>query len=504
MELATVKGDTVVLLYHPAEDNAEVGEQFALLEMPDGQSGLVVQVIANELIEFDGLAQGMIQRILESRYARTQTLLDGETGAVGGGMDEVRDIKIARAKIRKRITAGEWHAWDGYVPTRNIRVQKLGASELLPRVMPAITVPLPDIFSFAGQWCQLEGPRLGHVCAAVGAKGQGKSHLLKLLILALATRGIPVLAFDMNGEYEQLPSAQVLKWQNNFRFRLSELGPGILKTVVRAVNPFAPGSPSESTFENRLVEEFRSRRQACKQRGTEFTIDLPYLRDQFSGPMRGGNAYVKDAILERLDLIDDMGLFQTEVDVDRSDGEGTLRERYEAACAGSPIVFDMGSLSPSLRHALVKAVNQTVERISEAERVRGTRRLPYLIYDEGHLYLDEDAILGLITRVRHVGAGCVFASNTPRRLPADVFRQLDNLVLLKLGHDDDVRAVAETAVVDEETVKSLAKRLPKHHALVVGALTSDYPLVVKVAPLPEGVPSSGVTRSPWDRFTILP
>jgi hypothetical protein len=39
--------------------------------------------------------------------------------------------------------------------------------------------------------------------------------------------------------------------------------------------------------------------------------------------------------------------------------------------------------------------------------------------------------------------------------------------------------------------------LPPKHALVVGKLTNDFPLVVAIDPLPEGFPATGITRSFW-------
>src|SRR2546422_11551365 len=92
MELASIRGDTVLMLYHPAEALAEVGQQFTILEVPDQRDGLVIQVIGNESLDYVGLQQEMIQRILEERVAQhLQVVLDRERG-----MGEMRNIKLAR------------------------------------------------------------------------------------------------------------------------------------------------------------------------------------------------------------------------------------------------------------------------------------------------------------------------------------------------------------------------------------------------------------------------
>src|SRR5688500_9270839 len=113
MEIASIKGDTVLLLYHPAEATADVGQQFSILEMPEKIEGLVVQVISNDSLEYAGLQQEMIQHILEQR-ALMERPLDREQG-----MGEIKSLKLATAKIRKRIRNGEWVAWDGWIPTRH-------------------------------------------------------------------------------------------------------------------------------------------------------------------------------------------------------------------------------------------------------------------------------------------------------------------------------------------------------------------------------------------------
>jgi hypothetical protein len=37
--------------------------------------------------------------------------------------------------------------------------------------------------------------------------------------------------------------------------------------------------------------------------------------------------------------------------------------------------------------------------------------------------------------------------------------------------------------------------------MIVGRLTSNFPLVMQIDPLPEGFPATGITRSFWDQRT---
>ncbi|NMB67645.1 MAG: ATP-binding protein [Chloroflexi bacterium] len=290
-----------------------------------------------------------------------------------------------------------------------------------------------------------------------------------------------------------LPNAQVLKWGQNFLPKLADVGYEMLETLVRTLFPLTPGSPSESLFETRLPNLFNQRRDYCRSHNQPFTIDLAYLRQL----TWGGNDYVEQAIKNRLDMINNMGLFSAG---SSNDQNLSISELYENACLGQPMVFDMRDLSSNLQNALVRSVNQTLESLCNTETLSGAGRYPFVFYEEAHFYISEAAIVNIITRGRHIGLGSVFVTNTPQKLPDTVFRQLDNLFLLSLTHKDDIRNVSKNSFTDEATIESFATRMPEHHALIMGNVTDRYPLVVKVEPLPENVPTTGRTKSTWDRF----
>jgi len=299
MEIASIKGDTVLLLYHPADTAADVGQQFSVLEVPERTEGLVVQVISNDSLEYMGLQQEMIQHILEQRVT-LQRPLDREQG-----MGEIKSLKLATAKIRKRITNGNWCNWDGWIPTRNVDVTLTDAATLLGNVMPEPHHPLHSFASFEETPFQLDGPRLNMVNVVTGIKGSGKSHLAKHLVLALAERQVPCVIFDINGEYVQLPDAQVVRWGDNFLPRLAEVGHEMLETMIRNLCPLPPASSSESAFESRLPNVFTSRRQYCQRNGQPFEIDIAHLIQQ----TWNNNELAQGAIISRLETIDRITCF---------------------------------------------------------------------------------------------------------------------------------------------------------------------------------------------------
>jgi hypothetical protein len=74
-----------------------------------------------------------------------------------------------------------------------------------------------------------------------------------------------------------------------------------------------------------------------------------------------------------------------------------------------------------------------------------------------------------------------------------VLRQADNLFLLRIPFEDDVRHVSRGAATDYETMMAFVRRLRQHHALVIGVATAQYPLMFEVDPL-HGVNTAGETR----------
>ena len=145
---------------------------------------------------------------------------------------------------------------------------------------------------------------------------------------------------------------------------------------------------------------------------------------------------------------------------------------------------------------------QTLERICERERADGTEHYCQIVMDEAHFYASDTVLINAVTRSRHVGYGMMVATNSPELIPSVVLRLLDNLFVLPISHEDDIRVVSKAAAAfcDKATIESLVRSLPDRHAIVMGSLTNRWPLVVEVGPLPDHIPPTGVTRSPWTRL----
>ena len=189
MELLSIKADMALVLYHPAESAPAVGGQLAVTEQYEiaGQpTGIIVQVISHELLDYQGLEAEVLQRVLEERASSTTAVIDLEEG-----VDSLKSLKVARCKIRKLIVNGRWVSWNGWVPSRSVAIEPVDSAETLTQIMPVPQVPLRPWVRLGDERVSFDGPRLDQVIAIVAAKGRGKSHCAKHVVMSLAAAGVP-------------------------------------------------------------------------------------------------------------------------------------------------------------------------------------------------------------------------------------------------------------------------------------------------------------------------
>jgi len=169
------------------------------------------------------------------------------------------------------------------------------------------------------------------------------------------------------------------------------------------------------------------------------------------------------------------------------------KDAYQRIRDGGALVIDVANLSNLARTGFVQAVIEIVKEICEAEIEAGTDRFPFIFFEEAHLYVSKASIDYIVTRARHLGITSFFVTNMIGGLDEAVLRQADNLFLLHLPFEDDVRHVAKSAMTDQETLAAFARRLKSFHALAIGRATGNFPLVFRVNPL-EGIHTAGETK----------
>ena len=495
-----IKGDVIELFFNPREraEALSVGGNILVREK-DTRRGLIVQVFGLETVSYPALIREQLELAAEGGPLPPAALFELAQPA---GPELTRgNVLVAKAKIRKRVSSDDWSHWDGWIPTRDVLIEKVADKDLASFCFRDHG-HLLRLGRMAGRdEILIEGRDLEKVNIITGVKGSGKSHLAKVILLELIRLGAPCIVFDLNREYVHLPKYRVnpvsregqrgvliLSAGGNLKLDVRQFG---LVPLSRMLAQYGLPEVSLLYFENRLSRllgeagEWERRGKRPPFLGIPQLIQMAH-EGEFA---RGMNApAVNGAIASRLRALMGTGIFA------RSEAEVTdLRDYYKLVRDGGAIVIDISHLGNRARSGLVQAVMEVVKEICEGEINTNTNRFPFLFFEEAHLYVSRTSIDYLVTRARHLGASSVFITNMIGGLDEAVLRQADNLFLLRLPFEDDVRHVAKSAKTDYETLSSFVRRLPDWNALAIGEVTRGYPLIFRVDPL-EGVNTAGETR----------
>ncbi len=511
IQVRQIKGDLVELIFDPREEDLHVGENLSIKEKGNGR-GLIVQVIEFRTVTYPSLIQEQLRLALEGSQPLPPSLFEFYQHR----LSEMGNLKIAITKIRKLAVShlrtannqqpiADWDQWDGWIPTRDVTVRKASDEEVFANCLASASGcghPLYLGKTLSGEDFFIEGQNLEKVNIITGMKGAGKSHLAKVILLQLIAHGAPCIVFDINKEYIHLPPHRIdpltgevrgrgiihLEAGGNFKLGVRQFGLGPLLTMLARY-----GLPEVSRlhFENRLAQLFREMSEwEARGRRPPFIGIEQLIQMAEEGEFTGGYGtdVVNGAIRNRLQALRNTGIFA------RSPEEAvSLHDRYQEIRGGGALIIDIANLGNLARGGLVQAIIEVVKDICEEEIERGTHRFPFLFFEEAHLYVSRGSIDYLVTRARHLGVTSFFVTNMITGLDEAVLRQADNLFLLYLPFEDDVRHVSKSAITDYETIASFAKRLRRFHALVIGNVTNRYPLIVRVDRL-AGVNTAGETR----------
>ncbi len=395
-----------------------------------------------------------------------------------------------------------WEEWDGWIPTRDVVVARTSDEEVFTNATRNLGHPLQLGQTLTGQDFYVEGQDLEKVNVVTGVKGSGKSHLSKVILLQLIAQGAPCLVFDINREYIHLPSLEVdpatsqvsrrgiihLEAGGDFRLGVRQFGLAPLMTLLQR---FGLPEVSSLYFENRLARLWAEAEAMEREHGQAPYIGLGQLiqmaeANEFGS---GGNSMVvNQAIRSRLEALKNTQIFA------RSSQEAaSLGVAYRRIREGGALVIDISGLSNLAREGFVQAIIELVKDLCLSEIERETHRFPFIFFEEAHLYVSRQSIDYIVTRARHLGITSFFVTNMIHGLDETILRQADNLFLLRIPFDDDVRHVSRGAATDYETMAAFVRRLRQNHALAIGNVTGHYPLMFRVDPL-IGINTAGETR----------
>jgi DNA helicase HerA-like ATPase len=395
-----------------------------------------------------------------------------------------------------------WEEWDGWIPTRDVVIARTSDEEVFTNTTRDLGHPLYLGQTLAGQDFYVEGQDLEKVNVVTGVKGSGKSHLSKVLLLQLIAQGAPCIVFDINKEYIHLPKVEIdpdtgqvnqrgiihLEAGGNFRLGVRQFSLPPLMTLLQR---FGLPEVSALYFENRLARLWAEAEAMERSNGQAPYLGLEQLiqmaeQNEFGS---GSNALVvNQAIRSRLEALKNTRIFAR-----TAQEAASLGEAYRMIRGGGALVVDISALSNLAREGFVQAIIELVKDLCLWEIDHDTYRFPFIFFEEAHLYVSRKSIDYIVTRARHLGITSFFVTNMIHGLDETILRQADNLFLLRIPFDDDVRHVSRGAATDYETMAAFVRRLRQHHALAIGNVTSQYPLMFKVDPL-EGINTAGETR----------
>jgi len=509
IQVRQIVGDLVELFFSSREADLRVGETLTLRERASGRS-VIIQVIAFRSVSYPSLALDQLHSLVpETIHAPLLESIGYQLTLPSNGRgEELGNLKVALAKIRKTIPTptsngtAQWEQWDGWIPARDVEVFRTDDREVFVNATRDLGHRLRLGRTLAGHDFYVEGQDLEKVNVITGVKGSGKSHLSKVVLLQLIEHGAPCVVFDINREYIHLPKVETdphtgktlrrgivhLEAGGNFRLSVRQFG---LAPMMTLMIRFGLPEVSALHFENRLARLWAEAEALEREGGEAPYIGLEQLMQMAEENEFGGGSsatVVNHAIRSRLEALRNTRIFA------RTPKEAaSLGEAYKTIRSGGALVVDVSALSNLAREGFVQAIIELVKDLCLWEIEHKTHRFPFIFFEEAHLYVSRQSIDYIVTRARHLGITSFFVTNMIHGLDEAVLRQADNLFLLRIPFEDDVRHVSRGAATDYETMAAFVRRLRQRHALVVGNVTAQYPLIFEVNPL-EGVNTAGETR----------
>jgi len=475
-------GDEVILIYTPRRETVEVGQNIKIIDQPR-KRGLLVQIIEQSLVDLTGI----LEDIVRTESIEKAKIEEHTTPEYTKYHLDVKNMKLARAKIRKEIQIQNGQEkivdWTGWIPDRSAKVEPADDQWLLNQLKIGkqhykhpITIGKTTT---TNQTVTISAHNLQGITIIVGKKGTGKSHLAKTLLIGLIDNGAKNLVFDINNEYPALKYNQdgtpskyhkkiiTLDPGNNLRFTLQYIGQNVFFDVIQTTMAL----PEASAYELKNIwTQLEENGQLTLQQLYQQVENIPDRR-------------IRGATTRRLDRMRQTNLF-----TDNPEQATTLQKEFKKIEQGGAIIINLKLKSKDTIDLVVQTVLSKLQEMLEKQEIT-----PIFIFaEEAHLYLRETDWANAVTRMRHLGTYQIYMTNTPTEIRTLAIRQADNLYLFHLTEDQDLNHITPAAKIDPQTIQQIAKTLPPHTCLTIGETTRHYPLIIKTTPLP--VKTAGETR----------
>jgi hypothetical protein len=450
--------------------------------------GVIAQVIDITFADLRGVLEHILRKSLISK-TETQEHIQPEVKSV---IDSLTDQKLAIAKIRGRLVettdekGNKTKIFKTGLSEFNIsrakaKIKILNQEELFNALGLCFPTPCDFAITLSTEPKPFEilAERLG-INLITGMKGSGKSYSAKRLLLKLIERNVLTIVFDINGEYLNLWKADE-KNPNKYFPVFKTLRPGATRATATEHPFLIPlneiGYDDFATFFN-IVEgtsTYQQLFQFWKNRGnTQF--DLNDLETFAKGIP---NEAVRDALVGRVEAARALGIFGP------SNFTATITNMSKT---GGALIINLSRLSSWERGIVVDFIFRKLTNLGQS----GEMKPISLFLEEAQLYVQQQKMINILTRMRHLGIFPTFITNDPRTLPDEVYTLLDNLVAFMFKNEDELRQLSKSGLIDLRSINAL-KHLESRQCVVVGNVTSNYPVFVEVSPQ-TGVVMGGETR----------
>jgi hypothetical protein len=480
IQVAEIAGDIVELVFSPREEDLRVGEILSIVDRHQPR-GLIVQIleIGTGPKPPPSIATPPSRRDRQSQIASARRRSPRASNATPSTRsDDYRAI----AKIRQ-LTTPAWQAWDGWIPSPDTVITRTPEREVLHHCLQRGETPVALGKTLGNERLAIGVRDLAGVSLITGDDNAAGSRLATVILRELVAQGHPCVAFDICrpscflARHHHLDQAHELSGPEITRLRagddlkldLHQCGPAPLLTWLTKYGlPKLPALYFVSHVAHRLADSLSAREvtQTPPFLGIEELLRLAYDLEAI------GNKVLLGAILSCLWLIKQEGLLAATA------AETTpFRDRYERICRGGALILDLAALNDPARGAMVRAVFDMLMSRRAAVRTDGPARPPCLILEEPHLYLDPQELSEILMRASAFQMISLVVTTHLTGIEPTLLRRIDNLLLLRHGCADDVRALATSGLLDHDTLMALSCRLGAHRGLLVGKATRRFPVL---------------------------
>jgi len=485
MKLYNKVGDELYIIYHYDED-IETGDTLLIWDEREGR-GLLAYVISHEFITLEGTLDELIKNELIEHTFKVFEYGEKFSSQLLG---DISNMKIAKAKIRMEIKDDKIDFWSGWIPTRDVKIERLGYDKLIEKMdLKSIKKRILIGISPDGDKVYIDGSYLQGINIITGEKGSGKSHLAKTILVDLIKNGGKAVIIDLNNEYSGLRISKdgyrsdlfnkiiVLRpgdIEGGMKFTLDYIGIKVMQYILNKILEL----PDHST------RIFTSIWNFIQKRGEELTLSklINLASSKTIVPHEG----VRDAIVSRLMILSSMGILTD----DYKKSTDLRKLLFEELKGGGALIINLKGLDYQTMlvtvQIIISKLSEILEKVSDAV---------FLFIEEAQLYIRRTEWLNLVTRVRHLGLFQFYITNTPRSLIPEVIDQADNLFLYRLSDEEDVKYLTPIARMDSRSLRELSSSIPYRRFILFGKASKNYPITVDNIEIP--YITAGVTKKIW-------